>query len=160
MDILSSKDNSRIVIMVADNGPIYSSTNSGMTWTVISTPGDYSFPVDGGFTAAATIHPSAENQKIAGSPTKSWYAIASGPDSSGLILTQDVSHATPALSITRSSDGVVLSWPSAFSGYVLQASEDFGNWVDVSNAVNVVGERNQVLVTSPVGKGFYRLRSQ
>jgi hypothetical protein len=43
--------------MVADNGPIYSSTNSGMTWLMINTPGKYEFfltgdPIGGGFKAA------------------------------------------------------------------------------------------------------------
>jgi hypothetical protein len=67
VDIYSSEAKTRIVVMVADNGPIYSSTNSGMTWEVINSPGEYRFPLyddanGGGFIAAATIHPSRENQ--------------------------------------------------------------------------------------------------
>src|ERR1041385_3821606 len=38
VDILCSEDRSRIVMMVLDNGPIYASKDSGMTWQVFSKP--------------------------------------------------------------------------------------------------------------------------
>jgi hypothetical protein len=162
VDICSSEDNARIVIMVVDNGPIYSSTNSGMTWITTSAPGKYEFPVSGAFIAAATIRPSAENQMITSTPAKNWYVVASAPDTSGLILTRDASQAAPALRITHSSGGVLLSWSTAVTGYVLQSSEDLSstNWVDVPSPVNVSGQENQVLVSSQTGRTFYRLRSQ
>ncbi len=167
VDICSSEDNARIVVMVAENGPIYSSTNSGMTWTVINTPGKYEFPLTvdsngGGFIAAATIYPSLENQTVARSPATNWYAIGSAPDGSGLILTENISQAAPALSITHSSGGAVVSWPSAFTGFVLQANRDLSstNWVDVPNPVKTVRQENQVFVSSSAVNTFYRLRSQ
>jgi len=165
VDMLSG--GSRIVVMVWDNGPIYSSTNSGMTWTVINTPGEYQFrltigPKGGGMLATATIYPSAANQSTTASPASSWYAIGSTPNGSKLVLTGDVSQPAPALNITQSDGGVVISWPAAFTGFVLQENNDFTstNWADVTNSVNVVGGENQVFISSPAGNNFYRLRSQ
>ena len=48
VDVMSTDDKTIIVVMVRDNGPIYSSTNSGMTWTVINTPGKHDFPLTSG----------------------------------------------------------------------------------------------------------------
>jgi hypothetical protein len=167
VDIFSSDDNARIVVMLVDNGPIYSSTNSGMTWVTINAPGNYEFPLTvetngGGFKAAATIHPSSKNQTVTHLPPRNWYAFGSAPDGSGLILTKNASQAAPALNITRSSSGAVVSWPSAFTGFVLQASDGLSatNWVNVPNPVKTVGQENQVFVPSQAGNGFYRLRSK
>jgi hypothetical protein len=168
VDILSSEDKTRIVVMVADNGPIYSSTNSGMTWTVINTPGKYEFPLTvdlngGGFIAAATLYPSPENQTqtATNSPATNWYAVGSAPDGSKLVITEDPSQPAPVLSITHSGGGVVVSWPAAFTGFVLQENKDLSsmNWVDVTDPVKKVGEDNQVLVSSPADNNFYRLKS-
>ena len=167
VDILSSEDKTRIVVMVADNGPIYSSTNSGMTWTVINAPGKYEFPLTsgpngGGFIAAATIYPSPENQSATNSPVSNWYAVGSAPDGSKLVMTGGTSQPAPALTIRNSGGGVVISWPAAFKGFVLQGNSDLSsaNWVDVTDPVNKVGEENQVLVSSPADNNFYRLKSQ
>jgi hypothetical protein len=167
VDILSSDDKTRIVVMVADNGPIYSSTNSGMTWKVINTPGTYEFPLTiglkgGGWIAAATIHPSPENQSAANSSVPNWYAVASAPDGSKMVMTEDPSQPAPALTIRHSGGGVVISWPAAFTGFVLQVNSDLSstNWVDVTDPVNKLGEQNQVLISSPAANNFYRLKSQ
>ncbi len=165
VDMLSG--GSRIVVMVLDNGPIYSSTNSGMTWTVIDTPGEYQFPLTigpkgGGMLAKATILPSPDNQTTTNSSLSTWYAVGSGPNGSMLVLTGDVSQPAPALTIAHSGGGVIVSWPAAFTGYVLQENSDLSstNWVDVTNSVNVVGGENQVLISSPADNNFYRLKSQ
>ena len=171
VDIISAPDNVRIVVLVRDNGPIYSSTNSGMSWTVFNTPGMYKFPLTdslehGGFYAAATLYPSPENQTstnaLASTSTSSWYAVGSTPDGNKLVLTGDSSQPAPALSITHSEAGVVVSWSAAFKGFLLQANSDLNstNWVDVTNSVNVTGEENQVFISSPVNNNYYRLRSQ
>jgi len=167
VDILFTEDNTRIVMMVADNGPIYSSTNSGMTWMVINTPGTYKFsltfgPNEGGFFATATIRPSPEKRTATNSPATNWYAVGSAPDGSKLVMTADDSQPAPVLSITHSGGGMVVSWPAAFTGFVLQENSDLSttNWVDVTDPVNKVGEQNQVLISSPADNNFYRLKSQ
>src|ERR1035441_3768225 len=85
VDIWSTDDRTRIVLMVRDNGPIYNSTNSGMTWTIINTPGKYQFPLTsgpdgGGMFAEATLHPSPENQSSTNSPVSNWYVVGSALD--------------------------------------------------------------------------------
>jgi hypothetical protein len=166
VEILSTEDNENIVVMVQDNGPIYSSTNSGMTWTVINTPGKYDFPLtsqpDGaGFYGETTLYPSPDNQKTGAATPTNWYALGSGPDGISLVLSADASQPSPALSITYANGGMVISWPSALAGFALQVNRDFttSNWVQVTNAVNKVGEENQVLVSSPAPNNFYRLKS-
>lgn len=166
VEILSTEDNRRIVVMVGDNGPIYSSTNSGMTWHVITNPGKYKFlltlgPKRGGYVAEATIHPSPANQTATNPPASNWYAVGSASDGSKLVINEDPSQPAPVLSITHSDGGVVISWPAEFTGYVLQENTDFSstNWVDVTDPVKKVGEENQVLISSPASNNFYRLRS-
>lgn len=163
VDILSG--GARIVVMVLDNGPIYSSTNSGMTWTVISAPGEYEFPLTigpkgGGMFATARIFPSPDNRTVTNPPALSWYAVGSTPNGSKLIVTGNESQPAPALTITQAGDGVVISWPAAFTGFVLQENSELAstNWADVTNSVSTVGGQNQVNISSFGGNNFYRLR--
>jgi hypothetical protein len=167
VEILATIDNEIIVVMVCTNGPIYSSTNSGMAWSVINTPGKHDFPLtsapDGeGVYAETTIHPSPENQSRAAPPAKNWYAVASGPNGSQLVLAADASHAWPTLSIVRASDLVVVSWPAAWSGFVLQENGDLSttNWVEVKVPVQKVQDYNIVSIRSPATNNFYRLKSK
>lgn len=54
---------------------------------------------------------------------------------------------TPKLSIARSGDSVVLSWPAALSGFTLEQTALIPlqiNWVPVPDASVVVGDRNTV----------------
>lgn len=167
VEILSTEDNARIVVMEVDNGPIYSSTNSGVSWTTITAPGDYEFPLNidasgGGFSAAATIRPGPENQHPASSPPANWYAVAAGADGNRLVLTRNNAQGPPALRITIASGKVVVSWPREFNGFVLQGSKDLTatNWTDVLDPVRTVGAENQVTVSDPSGKIYYRLQSR
>ena len=56
---------------------------------------------------------------------------------------------------------VVVSWPSLSTGYLLQRTSALGttnsNWVDTTNAVEVVDNRNQVIISLSAEKCFYRL---
>jgi hypothetical protein len=66
----------------------------------------------------------------------------------------------PLSEITRSAAGeVVVSWPTAATGYLLfhNSSFDGANWVAATNAVDVVGERNQVRISQPESQRFFRL---
>jgi hypothetical protein len=187
VDVAASSDRTKIVVTLVDIGQIYSSTNSGMTWTLFTAPGKYDFPLtsgpDGmGLSFQVTIYPSAEDLMIGNLPAPSyatggppatnsqpkklvphnWYAVASAPDGRKLVITDSVSNEAPVLSIVHSSDGLVVSWPSAFKGFILQASADISttNWDDVADAVTIAGENNQVLVSPAVANKFFRLRSQ
>jgi hypothetical protein len=167
IDIWSTRDNRRIVIAVLNNGPIYTSTNAGITWVIINTPGEYEFPLTsgpdrGGFYAAATIVPSPENQVGSNSSPKSWYAVGSAADGSKLVMTSDTTQSAPVLSITRIENGVAVSWPAIFTGFVLQENNDLStsNWVDLGYPSKKVGDLNQVLVPQPAASHFFRLRSQ
>jgi len=95
VDIDSAADGSRIVMMVLPNGPVFSSTNSGMTWAMINTPGRYEIPLSGGFSAAATINPVSEDLLAAHFQTNHWYAIGSARDSEQLVAVSNPYEATP-----------------------------------------------------------------
>lgn len=67
---------------------------------------------------------------------------------------------TPRLSVTRSGNNLVISWPASATGYALQATASLTNpsWSAVSATNTVVG--SQETVTLPIGGGasFYRLK--
>ena len=162
VDILNTEDKAVIVIFMRDNGPIYSSTNSGMTWTVINKPGKYAFPLtynsDGDlWYAKATIHPSPGNQTSTNLPPFNWYALGSTSDGGEIVLT---GNSAPILSIKHVSNAVVVSWPSNFTGFALQECSDLttANWTDVTNSVNVSAGENQVIISPVTGNNFYQLK--
>ncbi len=67
----------------------------------------------------------------------------------------------PSLRIARvAPNAVVLAWPEAFTGYVLQqiAALATTNWVAVIDPPVVVNGEKQVTVSPPVGNRFYRLK--
>ena len=71
-----------------------------------------------------------------------------------------VANFAPLLSITFSAPGaLVLSWPATATGYVpwQNSSLDPGTWGLVTNAVDVVGARKEVLISPLIGPTFYRL---
>jgi hypothetical protein len=166
-DILATADKTKIVVMFRDNGPIYSTTNSGMTWSVITAPGDYLFPLNfipakGGFLAKATIRPSPKSELPRNSAPLNWQIIGSGTDRNTLVLTSNPAQPTPALSIKRSNGGLLISWPADIKNFQLQASSNLNstNWVTVTELVKVAGTENQVFIESPAGKEFFRLVPQ
>jgi hypothetical protein len=64
-----------------------------------------------------------------------------------------------ALSIDRGVGSVILSWPLALTNYVLQFEEDIvaTNWVAVTNAPAVVGDKKILTQTNNSAARFYRL---
>lgn len=166
VDILSSEDKTRIVVMVLDDGPIYSSTNSGLTWEVTSAPGKYDFPLTigpngEGFTASATLHPSQKKTAPDNFPATNWYAIGKGPKGSELVIIGNPSQPAPVLSIASTGAGAVVSWPAQFPNYILQANSDLTstNWVDLTNSVTKTETEYQVFIFTPADRNFYRLKS-
>lgn len=73
-----------------------------------------------------------------------------------------VPSVTPSLKIVSASAGsVVLSWPSAATGFNLQGTTNLNptiTWSVVTNAVTVIGTNNTVTVNAATGNQFFRLR--
>jgi len=63
------------------------------------------------------------------------------------------------LSTGHSGGNVLLSWPAAVGGYVLQqvGNVTSTNWLNATNAVSIVGQSNEVTVTVSTNQQYYRL---
>jgi hypothetical protein len=152
-------DDTRLAAGV-DNGPIYFSTNSGVTWETITSPGNHSFPIvvgDGGCTISAVQTILTNEQNAAAS---NWYAVATGSDGSGLIISGSDSVSSPVLNISVLENQIVLSWPSSISGYTLQDNHDLTttNWSDVNATPSVFNGFNRVILPGNATQKFYRLK--
>ena len=169
VSIFSNRNRSELVVAV-DHGPIYTSTNSGMTWKIITAPGLHKFPLstapDGtGLYAWVPINPSNLPPVISShtnAQIADWYAVASSPDGSKLVVSASLSQPAPTLNIRYSNTGVTIAWPAQFTNFTLEhitgLSEE--NWATVTNAVQVVDNENRVIVPPTIGNHFFRLRSR
>ena len=66
----------------------------------------------------------------------------------------------PRLNIALTdTNTIVISWPAPSDRFVLEQNGDLNtrNWVSVTNAVDVAGDQNQVILSPPSEKAFYRL---
>jgi hypothetical protein len=65
----------------------------------------------------------------------------------------------PGLSIFSDRPGVIISWPSAYSNYVLQQTPVLpaANWVLNTNTVSLVNGSNQVTISPATNNMFFRL---
>jgi|ERR1051326_27164 hypothetical protein len=56
---------------------------------------------------------------------------------------------------------VVVAWPAPSTGFSLQQNTNLNAsvWGSVTNAVNVVGSENQIVIAPPLGNHFYRLKN-
>jgi len=72
-----------------------------------------------------------------------------------------VANFVPRLGIgLTNATALVISWPAAALGYVLQENSELGgglSWGANTNTVSVVGNQSQVLISPLSGKRFYRL---
>lgn len=66
----------------------------------------------------------------------------------------------PGLRITKSAEGVTLSWPASASDYYLEMSSNLlvSNWTIVAAPTNIVGESRVVLLPASGEQKFFRLR--
>jgi len=168
-DINFSPDRSRVLV-VPEPGPIFSSTNSGMSWTIYNKAGVYQFPVSSGPQGAAMfIEVTLDADVLMRSPLKSstnnppnWYAVGIWQNGSRVFVSADASQPAPMLTIERSGTNIIVSWPGNYTGYVLQQNIELNpaSWIDMTNAVKVIGEENQVTVLPSINNHFFRLRSQ
>jgi len=150
ISIASSADGSRLVAVaggshsiqppIVVNGPIYTSTNSGMTWTFNSVPVQY------------------------------WTSVASSANGNTLVATINGGGIwtsritpTPSMNITPTNGNLMLSWTMPSTNFVLQQDLDLTttNWTDVTNTptLNLTNLQDEVIL-SPIGSsGFYRLKT-
>ena len=136
--VASSADGTKLV---AGLGYIYTSADSGVTWTQTSAPGWGQW----------SVASSADGARLV--------AAAEG----GLIYTS-YSVPTPQMSITPTSNSLTLSWIIPSSNFVLQQNSNLTttNWINVTNTpvLNVTNLQNQTTLPSPASSYFYRLKSQ
>ncbi len=72
----------------------------------------------------------------------------------------DPAPVSVTLKASRTSAGLVLSWPTLVSGFVLESATALptANWSAVPETPSVAGDQNVVTVTAGGGAKFYRLR--
>lgn len=167
VQILSSPDSTRIIMIVLDNGPVYTTTNSGLTWRTSNKPGSYKFPLVIGtngaeLSASAEIHPPDSSVPAIDLATQSWYVKSQESGGNQLILTGNSSQSSPALTISQTANGIIISWPGDFPNYFLQANPDLAttNWAEVTNVPIKVQDEYQVPLPSSAQRSFFRLRSK
>jgi hypothetical protein len=67
----------------------------------------------------------------------------------------------PQLSLsTLQPNALAITWPTNFSGFVLQQNSNLGttNWLNATNAISVVGTNHQAIISPLNSSGFFRLR--
>jgi hypothetical protein len=99
----------------------------------------------------------ADNQekvrlRFAHAGTDSWYF---GIDNVGLYSLSDTPAEPVSLTISRSGDKIVISWPTSVSGYSLEQTDSLtsGAWTGVNGVSN-----NSVEIPIAPGQMYYRLR--
>jgi hypothetical protein len=189
--VASSADGVKLVaaagsgLTATATGPIYASTNSGLTWTPTSAPNagwvGVSSSADGtklaGVVYNGNIYTSSDSGATwvqATAPTTNWFFVASSADGgrlvaasggynvSGLIYSQ-LSVVPPFLAITYSEDNALISWTVPSVSFDLQQSSDLGFslWtnVDTQATLDLTNLQNHVTVPSTGTNNWYRLRS-
>lgn len=169
VSIFSNRARSELIAAV-DHGFIYTSTNWGMTWTVITAPGPHEFPLsrapDGsGFCAHASIEPSAPAVAGVSGTNESlsdWYAVASSADGSQLAVSASTSQPAPVLNIRRSPAGVTIAWPAQYKSFRLEhtTNPSYGLWAPVTNSVHQVGDENGMVLSPEMDGQFFRLKAR
>jgi len=167
VSIFSNGDRSELIVAV-DHGPIYRSTNSGMTWQAITAPGLHKFALctapDGGGLYAQVPIDSAPSSVAARTnpPIADWYAVASSSDGSKVVVTASSSQPAPTLNIRYSISAVTIAWPAQFTTFVLEHNSGPTGvaWTTITNPVEVVEGENRVVVPPAIGNHFFRLRGR
>jgi hypothetical protein len=147
ISVASSADGSRLVAVAGGsrliqnpvfNGPIYTSTNSGVTWISNNVPVQY----------WNSVASSADGGKLA--------AVVHG---GGIWVWQ----ATPApeMNITPTNGNLTLSWVVPSTNFVMQQSSNLSDWTDMMDApvLNLTNLENEVVLLPTNDSGFYRLKT-
>jgi len=178
--VACSADGTKLVA-AAYAGLIYVSTNFGSLWTPTSSSSNYwscvASSADGTRLAAAgpglllTSGNSGASWESNNVPGLNWNSVGSSADGHKLVA---VSYGagiytlqttpTPDLHISRSVDGMQVSWIVPSQAFVLQQSPDLVApiWTEVKTApaLNLTNLRNEVTVTAPNDRMFYRLATR
>jgi hypothetical protein len=155
------------------NGPIYTSTDSGATWTEASAPSNNWMSVassaDGTkLVVAARNGPiylstdSGATWSNSGAPTNEWTSVASSADGNTLVATGGqiyIWQRTLTLGLTVSGGNLLFSWPAYWNGAVLLQNSNLTttNWVAVTNSPVMTNGEIQVTVSPSGGNYFYQL---
>jgi hypothetical protein len=125
---------------VAAASAVYTSTNSGATWTSNSLPSEQWL----------SVSLSADGSKMV--------AVANG----GGIWTSQITP-TPSMNITPTNSNLTLSWTVPSTNFVMQQNLDLTttNWTDVMNppVLNLTNLRDEVILSPTNSSGFYRLKT-
>jgi len=144
--IASSADGSRLVAVASGGsipqnptrfGPIYTSTNSGLTWASNNAPVLY------------------------------WTSVASSADGGLLVAANEAGIWTsqtppsPSINVSPTDGNLSFSWIVPSTNFVLQQSADLISWADLTNApaLNLTNLQNQVTLPPSNSSGFYRLKT-
>ena len=140
-----SADGSQLTAAV-NGGLIYSSTDSGASWT------------------AANVHASNWRVVTTSANGAELVAVVHG----GVLYTEQSPIVTPqavpmpALQIQVANGNVVLSWPAGATNVVLQQSSNITGtvWGDLPTSPVVTNGQNQVNLPMSTGQCLYRLKQQ
>jgi hypothetical protein len=127
-----------------------SAQSYSIDWYKISGGGGTSS--NGQFTVSGTI-----GQHDAGGPMVGGNYSLTGGFWSLLAVVQTVGSPTLRIFLTSSNTAVV-AWPTSSSGFNLQQNTDLNtaSWSSAGSSF-VVGSENQVVITPPTGRKFFRL---
>jgi hypothetical protein len=143
-----SADGSRLVAFsrIANSGSIYTSTDSGLTWTSNS----------GTAGAWMQVASSADGNKLLAVKSPLGGSVSF---SGGIFGTQFVPK--PQLSPASAGNGLRLSWIVPSTNFVLQENSDLttANWVTLSNmpTLNLSNLNNEVVLAPSNSSSFFRL---
>jgi hypothetical protein len=121
-------------------------------WYKVSGGGGTS--TNGQYTVSGTI-----GQHDAGGPmTNGNYSVTGGFWS--LLSVVQTPGSPPLRIFFTTTNTAVIAWPASSTGFGLQVNTNLSttNWTAVGNAVNLVGSENQVIVSPPSGRQFFRLK--
>jgi hypothetical protein len=163
--------------------PIYTTTNSGDSWSLTSAPsnkwnsvamssdGNKIVAVAGGSNFQGLIYTSTNfgvNWTAANVPSTNWISVASSADGNKLVAAVRnggiwISQTTPSpqLNLTPTNGGFKLSWLIPSTNFVMQQSSDLASWSNVTNApvLNLTNLQNELVLSPTNSSGFYRLKT-
>jgi hypothetical protein len=126
------------LVVVAQNGLIYTSVDSGA------------------------------NRVSNNAPSLYWKSVASSADGSKLMaVAYDggiwTSQSTPApqMNIMPTNGNLALSWIVPSTNFVIQQSPDLSSWTDMTNppVLDLTSLQNEVILSPTNSSGFYRLKT-